>query len=84
MHASVMMYQRSMQTATREPTMKQTMIASVVMAVVFTSNSVLAIDASAQALIDQCKQEAESKGAGNVQEYISSCLDELMQYDTSE
>ena len=42
-----------------------------------------AMDADAQALIERCRGEAESKGAENVPDYINACLDEIMQYDTS-
>ena len=45
--------------------------------------NVAAMDAEAQALIERCRAEAESKGAENVPDYINACLDEIMQYDTS-
>ena len=64
--------------------MKKAIMTTVVMTVLFSGSSVFADEASAQALIDQCRQEAESKGAENVQDYIGTCLDEIMQYDTSE
>jgi hypothetical protein len=45
--------------------------------------NVLAMDAEAQALIEHCRSEAESKGVANVPDYINACLDEILQYDTS-
>jgi hypothetical protein len=46
-------------------------------------SNVLAMDAEAQALIESCRSEAESKAVENVPDYINACLDEILQYDTS-
>jgi len=45
--------------------------------------NVAAMDAEAEALIEACRSEAESKGVDNVPDYINACLDEIVQYDTS-
>lgn len=45
--------------------------------------NVAAIDAEAEGLIEACRNEAESKGVDDVPDYINTCLDEIMQYDTS-
>lgn len=47
---------------------------------------VYAIDSysSAEVVLDHCKKQAESQGAGNIQDGIRACIDDVMQYDTSD
>jgi hypothetical protein len=55
----------------------------VLLAIVAYSNTSMA-ETSARALIEQCRQQADSQGVKDVADYINACLDELVQYDTSE
>ena len=41
-------------------------------------------DQASDELLAQCKQAGEQAGADNVEAFIASCLDEKLQYDTSE
>jgi hypothetical protein len=47
---------------------------------------VYAVDSysSANDVIEHCKKQAEGQAGGNVQDNISSCIDDLLQYDTSD
>ena len=64
--------------------MKRAMLTILASLPLFTANTpATAIDADAQALIDDCRTEASKKGAENIDDYINDCLDKKMQYDTS-
>lgn len=67
--------------------MSKYFVATVVLAQLFAGAAIAGDDpdrAAALSLIEQCKQEAQAQGAGDIDAYVRDCIDDRMEYEKDE